>query len=410
MRQTNNNQQLNSSICEEALADTIINTAAESVIKNLQERFDEAKSNLVQGRPVAAAAKRLLDGSLDIAAEVLRMTGVDMDMSGPQRHKPILLIASKFGTWASELTLVAGVLIKAGYEVRLGTEDGTVPHLLGPSIVNGTPDGAWRFSVVSEEERDLALHFLKPGNPENDIFIKNNIVDLGSLEKPPQVGDYLNDPELISKYRDKLKKTMGLAKEYDALCIAGGSGAIPGLMFDRGLHALILAFHKLNKPIMGECNGGLAILQTLDPATGLPILSGRAATTHSMLDEYQAGWGWTQSFDKDPASFWKDDGNFNLPGYCAAENWYQPGMNGNPLIDSESCFRNAIGPDGVFFSPAGSPYSVVVDGNLITCRTTPDGYPGVLCLMAVMDGMPPLQGRLFIHADELGLKHPVERS
>jgi hypothetical protein len=30
----------------------------------------------------------------------------------------------------------------------------------------------------------------------------------------------------------------------------------------------------------------------------------------------------------------------------------------------------------------------VVDGNLITCRTRPDGYPGVLALMAIMEGDP----------------------
>lgn len=406
MSQSDYNLQFDTANNTGAVADDIIDAAVQSVVQSLQQRFDEAKRNIVQGRPVASAAKGLLDGSLNITAEVARMTGVEMNRSGPQRHKPILLIASKFGTWASELTLVAGVLLKAGYEVCLGTEDGSVPHLLGPSMDPGMSDGAWRISVVSEEERDLAHRFLRPGSPENEIFRKDNIVDLSKLAKPPQVGDYLNNPALMSEYRVGLKNSMAMAKEFDALCIAGGSGAIPGLMFDRGLHALILAFHKLQKPIMGECNGGLAILQTLDPDTGLPILAGRAVTTHSMLDEYQGGWGWTQPFDKDPASFWKD-GHFDLPAYSAAETWYQPGMTGNPLVDSENSFRNAAGADGVFFSPAGSPYSVVVDDHIITCRTTPDGYPGALCLMAVLDGLPPLRGRLFIHADQLGGKHPI---
>lgn len=90
--------------------------------------------------------------------------------------------------------------------------------------------------------------------------------------------------------------------------------------------------------------------------------------------------------------------------YCTAEKWYQPGMTGNPLVDSEGCFRNAAGSEGLFFSPAGSPYSVVVDGHFVTCRTTPDGYPGALCLMAVMDGMTPLRGRLFINTDGQGRK------
>jgi len=386
-------------------AQEILAETAQDVLNVLKLRFDEAKHNVLDFRPVAAAAGRLLDGTLDIVAEVKRMTGVDMDMSRPIMHKPILLVASKFGTWASELTLVAATLMKAGYDVCLGTEDGSVPHLLGPSMSTDSMDGAWRFPVVSKEEKDLAIHFLKPGSMENEIFFKDNIVDLSMLAKPPQVGDYLKDESQLERYKKALIPSMEMAMDYDAICIAGGSGAIPGLMFDRGLHSLILAFHKLNKPIMGECNGGLSVLQTLDPETGKSILFGRAVTTHSTLDEYQAEWGWTMPFEKDPASFWKD-GLFDLDAYCAAEQWFQPGMAGNPLIDSEGYFRDACGGEGVFFSPPGSPYSVVVDGHIITCRTTPDGYPGVLAMMAVMDGQPPLRGRMFIDADQMGRDYP----
>ncbi len=377
-------------------AERILSTTAENIVNALKMRFDEAKENIVAGRPVAAAAGGILDGTLNIADEAFKITGVRIDMTRPKTHKPILLVASKFGTWASELTLVAGVLLKAGYKVALASEDGSVPHLLGPSMIPGTPDGAWRFSVVSPEERDLAFQFLKPGTQENQLFSKNNILDLSSLAKPPQIGDYLENETLLSDYANALDKSMKVATNYDAICIAGGSGAIPGLMFDRGLHSLILAFDKLQKPIMAECNGGLAVLQTHDPVTSQSILYGRAVTTHSMLDEYQSGWGWTQSFEHDTKKFWTQNGTFDVDAYCAAEQWYQPGIGGNPLIDSEGCFRNAAGPNGKFFSPAGSPYSVVVDGHLITCRTTPDGYPGVLCLMAILDGAPPMKGKLFI--------------
>lgn len=383
---------------------SIINKTAAALVAELKARFDEAKTNLKGHRPVSTAAKGLLDGSLNVAAEVSRMTGVTMDMSRPVGRLPILLVASKFGTWASEVTLVAAVLVKAGYRIRFASEDGSPPHFLSPSMTTSFLDGAWRTSVVSEEERELALRFLKPGTEENRLF--DNILDLRSLARPPQVGDYLNDTESLSRYSDELLKTMELAVEYEALCIAGGSGAIPGLMFDRGLHSLILAFHKLGKPIMGECNGGLALVQTLDPSTGHSILAGRAVTTHSLLDEYQAGWGWTQPFLADTALFWKQDGKFDIDSYGGAETWYQPGLGGNPLIDSESAFRNAIGLGGVFFSPAGSPYSVVVDGHFVTCRSTPDGYPGALCLMAVLDGKEPLKGRFFIHADQLGSRNP----
>jgi hypothetical protein len=145
---------------------------------------------------------------------------------------------------------------------------------------------------------------------------------------------------------------------------------------------LVLAFDALRKPVMGQCNGGLAIAQTVDPSTGKSILDGRAVTTHSWLDEYQSGWGWTREFSQDTDSLWKN-GEFDLKSYSAAETWDSPGTGGNSLIDSEGLFKHAAGQDGVFFSPPGSPYSVVVDENLITCRTTPDGYPGVLALIAL---------------------------
>lgn len=378
---------------------------ANKIFKALQTRFDKVPTNTVGfSRPVAKAAARLLDGTLDIAAEVKRMTGIDIDMSRPTTHKPILLLASKFGTWASELTLVAGLLLKAGYKVTIGTEDGSPPHLLGPSLDPDFTDGAWRCPVVSPEERDLAMRFLDPNSPQNILMRKGNIFDLSQLAKPPQVGDYLEDRTILNKYREALEKTVNLANEYDGLIIAGGSGAIPGFMFDRGLQSLILAFHESRKPVMAQCNGGLAVAQTIDPDTGKSILDGRAVTTHSWLDEYQNGWGWTQAFSQETQKFWSR-GTFDVGAYSAAEQWITPGIGGNPLIDSEGLFKNAAGKDGIFFSPPGSPYSVVVDGNLITCRTTPDGFPGVLALIAIMDGQPPLQGRLFIDADEQGRDH-----
>jgi hypothetical protein len=167
-----------------------------------------------------------------------------------------------------------------------------------------------------------------------------------------------------------------------------------------------LAFYDLHKPVMGECNGGLALAQTIDPATGRSIFSGRAVTTHSWLDEYQSGWGWTAAFTQNTNTFWKN-GVFDLNAYSAAEQWVQPGLGGNPLIDSEGLFKNAAGHAGLFFSPPGTPYSVVVDGNIVTCRTTPDGYPGILALMAIMDGDPPLRGRLFIDRDAQGREAPT---
>jgi len=387
-------------------SEPVLERTVRKIIEALEARFAEAASNYGGHRPVAKAAHGLLNGTLDVAAEVKRITGVDFLAVEAANHKPILLVASKFGTWAAELSLVAATLVRAGYAVRVATEDGSPPHLLGPSLDPAFIDGAWRGSVVSPEEQELALRFLNPSTSEHALLQQANVMDLRALARPPQVGDYLKDRTLLRQYREGLHDSVAMAEQYDAVIVAGGSGAIPGFMFDRGLQNLILAFHDLGKPVMGECNGGLALAQTVDPATGKSILYGRAVTTHSWLDEYQSGWGWTAAFGKDTNTFWHN-GAFDLKAYQADEAWLTPGIGGNPLIDSEALFRNAAGPHGFFFSPPGTPYSVVVDGKLITCRTTPDGYPGVLALIAILDGDPPLRGRLFIHKDEQGQEAPI---
>ena len=278
----------------------ILDRTARKISRALESRFADAAANYSGGtRPVAKAARALLDGTLDVAAEVKRVTDVDLREDGPERHKPILLVASKFGTWAAELTLVVATLLKAGYKVKIATEDGSAPHLLGPSLDPQFIDGAWRGSVVSPEEQELAFRFLDPSTKEHHLLEPSEVLDLRQLARPPQVGDYLKDHKLLGRYEHDLRDTVGLADAYDAIVVAGGSGAIPGLIADRGLQSLILAFYDLHKPVMGECNGGLALAQTIDPATGRSILSGRAVTTHSWLDEYQSGWGWTAAFAQD---------------------------------------------------------------------------------------------------------------
>jgi len=383
-------------------AQDILSRTAAKISDALEARFAAVHINYYgTERPVAKPAGKILSGTLDVGAEVRRITGVDFEKKGPAERKPILLVASKFGVWASELTLVAGTLLAAGYQVKIASEDGSPPHFLAPSLDPNFVDGAWRCSVVSPEERDLAFDFLNPVSRRNGLLRRENVSDLSRLAKPPQIGDYLKDSSLLVKYRRALEQTLRIADDYDAIIIAGGSGAIPGFMDDRGLHNLILAFNALGKPIMAQCNGGLAVAQTINPSTGKSILYGRAVTTHCLLDEYQSGWGWTETFSESTDKFWTS-GRFDLKAYSAAEKWSSPGTTGNPLIDSEALFGNAAGPSGEFFSPAGTPYCVVVDDHIITCRTTPDGYPGVLALIAILNGRPRLQGRFFIDADARG--------
>jgi putative intracellular protease/amidase len=311
------------------------------------------------------------------AAQVHTFTGASITKFQP---RTVLLAASESGAWASELTVVASMLLTAGYDVVVATETGRPPHLLSVSCDAEFIDGPLGIRVVSPEEAELARRFLDPGTPEGALLRPEAIANLNELIRPPLVADYLKDPQAtMRQFSEGMSLVHRWANKYDALVIAGGSGAVAGFSMNGGLHHLILALHRLRRPIVAQCNGVFALVQAIDPATGRSILAGRLATTHSKTHEYRrGGWGWAR---KDGAGL---------------EAWTLPGADGNPIIDSEPLVRNAVGPHGDFLSPPATPYCVAMDGHIITARTTPDGAPATAALLAMLDGDTPLTGRQFI--------------
>lgn len=349
----------------------------------------------ISRRPVAAIVRELLrlksydseDARRLVASQVQTFTGISI---GHFEKRSVLLAASESGVWASELTVVAAMLLAAGYKVVIATETGQRPHMLSVSHDPNFIDGPLGVPVVSEEEAALAKRFLNSNTAEGRLLAPNNIVNLGALIRPPLVAEYLKDPDLtLRQFTDAMQELGRLAQSYDALVVAGGSGAVAGFAMNGGLHHLVLVFDRLKKPIVAQCNGVFALAQAIDPATGESILRGRFATTHSRSHEYRrGGWGWVR------------------PNPDGSETWILPGADGNPIIDSEPLVKNALGPTGIFMSPPASPYAVAVDGHIITARTTPDGAPATAALLAILDGSTPFQGRYFI-SDETGFK-PLE--
>jgi putative intracellular protease/amidase len=315
-----------------------------------------------------------------MTALVESATGIKIGSFGSRR---VLIAASESGVWASELTVVASMLLAAGYKVEVATETGAAPHLLSVSCDPTFVDLPLGEHVVSAEEADLAKRFLDPATSEGKLLASDALVSLATIVRPPLYSSYRQDADgTLRELSAGIECLVQWTQKYDALVIAGGSGAVAGFAMNGGLHHLVLAFNRLRKPLVAECNGVFALVQAIDPATGNSVLHGRFATTHSKSHEYRrGGWGWARAMP---------DGT---------EAWTIPGADGNPIVDSEPMVRNALGPHGKFASPPATPYSVAVDDHLVTARTTPDGGPAALALLAILDGGGAFNGRRLMTHD-----------
>lgn len=337
----------------------------------------------LRSRPVARIVRALLDlRDGDEAAACALVSGYVKEMTGEElvsfQPRDVLVVASESGVWASELTIPASLMLAAGYRVTVATETGAPPHFLSVSCDASFVDGSLGIPVVSPEEAELAARFQDPATSEGRLLAPAAIFNLATLGRPPIVADYLVDADrVLSELRRDMEMVCDVARTFDSVLIAGGSGAVPGLAMNGGLHHLILAAHRLAKPIVAQCNGVFALVQTIDPRTDRSILAGRFATTHSKSHEYRrGGWGWAKA------------------GADGQETWTIPGADGNPIIDSEPMVRNAVGDTGAFISPPATAYAVAVDDHIITARTTPDGAPATAALIAALE-IPGRRGRWF---------------
>ena len=142
---------------------------------------------------------------------------------------------------------------------------------------------------------------------------------------------------------DALEKDLA---KYDAILLVGGSGPIVDIANNDRVHALILSFLKLGKPIGAECYGVTALAFARDLSDRKSIIWGKHVTGHCKEYDYKDGTG-----------FMGTDFNMGPPPY--------------PL---EYILRDATGPDGGYHGNVGHATSVIVDYPFITGRSTPDSY------------------------------------
>ena len=99
----------------------------------------------------------------------------------------------------------------------------------------------------------------------------------------------LRDMEAYYARLDEVEKEIG--EKYDAILLVGGSGPIVDIANNDRIHALILLFQKLDKPIGAECYGVAALAFARDLDDRESILTGKRVTGHCKEYDYKDGTG-----------------------------------------------------------------------------------------------------------------------
>jgi len=358
-------------------------TSPSKLVQQLAERYARAVEFPVmstpdgQEAPVGRIAQRMVDGSYDrafLVAEVKRLTGVSVELPN-DRGRRFLCVIPQHGYWSSELSLMDHVLRVAGYEVDYATPGGGRPWVLGVSLDTSFRDQAWNARQVSAGEASLGRRYEDRNSEEGQrINAPRSLATWLPPTPRPKDGESAREP-----YQMQVLRGLGEALQYAGMMIVGGSGAYMDLGGNTSIRPIIHLLSALNRPVVGICYGVAVMVQSVDPATKIPLMDKRIATGHSEQDDYTMG-------------------TTDVP----VEGGYGPDYGSAPFT-LEQMVKQYVGTSGGgFVSKDGSPYMAVADGPFITARTTPDGYPAAMLAIAQLHGGGALPKRFVIDGDELG--------
>jgi putative intracellular protease/amidase len=339
------------------------------------------KMDFAESSPVGEVAQRMVDGTFDkafVISEIERFTGVKVSI--PAEPGKILAVIPEHGYWASELTLPDRVFRAAGYDVDFVTPRGQRPFVYPVSLDTTFKDQAWGAAQVSIGEATLG-----------ELYNDRTTDDGQRLNSPRNLGEWLpptprpHDEEASREpFREELATGLREATEYAAVVIVGGAGAYMDLGGNTSVRPLIQLMIALGRPVAAVCYGVSVLIQATDPETDVPLVWGRLVTGHSEQDDYT-----------------------DYTADVVAEGQYSPNY-GSAVFTLEQMIKQYTGPDGGFLSKNGTPYMAVVDGPVISARTTPDGYPAALLTLAQLHGGGELPARYVIDGDGRGHEPTVE--
>jgi putative intracellular protease/amidase len=263
--------------------------------------------------------------------------------------RKVLIVVSEWGYWGEELIGPLEACDRAGYQITFVTPTGKKPTPL----------------TVSMDPRYVDPPLGRPVTTEEMAAKVRRTHESDRLNSPRSLADwfprrpYTSSPRFlreIEAYYDKIDSIVaGELKGFDALVIAGGSGALVDLANNQRLHELILGFVKLDRPIAAECYGVSCLAFARDFREKTSIIRGKHVTGHPIDYDYLDGTGFEGPHALDGSSKGFGDGWINF---------------GPPFYPLEFILRDAVGPDGAYIGNVGHRTSVIVDYPFITSRST----------------------------------------
>jgi len=214
--------------------------------------------------------------------------------------KKVLILATNYGTWGEELQAPWDACKKAGFEMTLCTPLGKKPLPLAISL---NPD------------------FLDP-----IINFKTN---------PPEVCDRIKELTDGEEWANPVKFSEASMKNYDAIVLTGGLGAMIDMCNSWHVHRLLLEAYRSDKLIAALCYAVTSLVFCRDPKNDYKsIIYGKKITAHPRAwDFYGPAWDFT--YDLYGATPENNGTDVHTPGF---------------LWPVEDLVRDAVGPNGACIS------------------------------------------------------------
>lgn len=343
--------------------------------------------------------------------DVFRRTGIDIRGKSFNNGETFGARIPVSGYMSPEMTLFVLKLMLKGARVVPITEHGEEPVPYGISVVAPFADQALNALQITEGIARLGRQFLTPAQRDryNDarnaaIAQRNAAADSGSLPAVPPELDPVNEyasflqnpaslralvrdswprPKQGEDVRDdfaaRLEPDLEALNQFAGMAWVGGGGAIGDFGNNTRDWALLEAFIKGGKPVVGICYGSIAIAQAKDSLTGAYLLQGHFATGHGDADNYTEN-----------TATMNPDGTYN------------PSISGAAPINLSDMLKQAIGPEegGYVMELGRAPMAVMSGGAIITGNTVEDGDSTADLLLASRLGG--LTGDYFIAGDGRG--------
>lgn len=263
--------------------------------------------------------------------------------------KRILMVVSEWGFWGEELVGPLEACEAAGYTVEIITPTGQRPTALAVSLDPTYQDPPLGRPVTSKEMATKVKDLIASKRLDSP----KNLSEWYPQYAYPCSPTYLRDMEAYYERIDAIAARD--LPNYEALVIVGGSGALVDLANNSRVHALIMGFVNLDKPVAAECYGVSCLAFARDLRLKNSLILGKRVTGHPIDYDYLDGTGFAGKHATDGSDTGFGNGYVNF---------------GPPFYPLEYILRDAVGPDGEYIGRVGHKTSVICDYPFITSRST----------------------------------------